>query len=147
MWLFPMAFQLGCSNVTNGALLKTLGPWDGLYVVSSLIRVYMQLLCGQRKGTFWGLFRQLMELTAPFPRTMHVLLKKKSCINVCWFCPLSSFLIRAGAAVQGPLVYYKGANQVQYQVLTTRFLVRGVCKYKRLELDPDILHTTRFSCP
>ena len=72
-----MAFQLGCSKVTNGALLKTLGPWDGLYVVSSLIQVYMQLWCGQRKGAFWGLFRQLMEQAAPFPRKLHV------GINVC----------------------------------------------------------------
>ena len=71
-----MAFELGCSNVTNGALLKTLGPWDGLYVVSSLIQVSMQLWCGQRKGAFGGLFRQLMEQAAPFPRKLHVVLKK-----------------------------------------------------------------------
>ena len=78
-----MAFQLGCSKVTKDALLKTLGPWGGLYLVSSLIQVCMQLWCGQRKEAFGGLFRQLMELAAPFPRKMHVLLKKKSCINVC----------------------------------------------------------------
>ena len=75
--------------MTNGALLKTLGPRDGLYVVSSLIQVYMQLWCGQRKGAFWGLFRQLMEQAVPFPRKLHVLLKKNSCI---YFLILPSFL-------------------------------------------------------
>ena len=79
----------------------------------------MQLWCGQRKEAFRGLFRQLMELAAPFPRKMHVLLKKISCINVCWFCPLSSSLIRAGVAVQGPLVYFERSG---WSVLTPPLL-------------------------
>ena len=78
-----MAFQLSCSNVTKGVLRKTLGPWGGLYVVSSLIQGYMQLWCGKRKGAFGGLFRQLMEQAAPFPRKLNAILKRIACINVC----------------------------------------------------------------
>ena len=59
--MFPIDSELAGSNVANSTLLKTLGPWGGLYVVSSLIQVSKQLWCGQRKGAFWGLFRQMTE--------------------------------------------------------------------------------------
>ena len=39
--LFPMDSKLAGSNVTNDPLPKRWVPWDGLYVVSSLIQVFM----------------------------------------------------------------------------------------------------------
>ena len=67
MLLFPIAFKLGCSNVTNDTLLKTLGPWGGLYVASSLIQVYMYSYIVAKKRGLFGV-RQLMKQAVPFPR-------------------------------------------------------------------------------
>ena len=39
--LFPTASKLAGSNMTNDPLPKRWVPWDGLYVVSSLIQVFM----------------------------------------------------------------------------------------------------------
>ena len=39
--LFPMASKLAGSNVTNDPLPKRWDPWGGLYVISSLIQVFM----------------------------------------------------------------------------------------------------------
>ena len=41
LWMLPIDWRLAGSNVTNGTFLKTWGPWDGLYAVSSLIQVFM----------------------------------------------------------------------------------------------------------